>query len=301
LELRHLRYFVAVAEKLNFTEAARSVHIAQPSLSQQIQDLEKHIGVSLMERNNRLVKLTPAGKAFLSYAKRILQDAEDAKQHAIKVDRGEIGECRIGFLFPAVRKGLAGVIAEYKNIYPKVRLTLGHYNPADQINMLENGELDIAFTWTFNNKMHPDLHQTAVYEDTLLAVLHPAHPMANQLTIKLAQLANQPIIMFSREVAPAFYDLVIGFCGTTHNNMSFQHRQPYLMDTIVLMVESGLGIGIVPGAVKHLRQTDCVFLPFATKPPPIKLLMVQHKSSLSNPVVSGFTQLVLDNKASFQT
>ena len=299
MELRHLKYYVAVAEKLSFTEAARTVHIAQPSLSQQIQDLEKDVGVTLIERNNRQVRLTPAGEQFLIDARRILLQAEEARQSAIKIDRGEIGECRVGFLFPAVRRGMAPVVNQYRQLFPNVRLSMGHYSPADQLAMLENNQLDVIFTRNYNQRAHTDLRADLILKDTLLAVVHPDHALAMQSAVRLEQLANQPIVMFSRDLAPTFYDLVVGFCGSQNVEPNAQHREPYVMDTIVLMVESGLGVGIVPGCIQHLRHSPCKFIPFENTPPTVELIMARRKDSLANPVISAFADLVIANKQCF--
>jgi DNA-binding transcriptional LysR family regulator len=299
LELRHLRYFVAVADKLKFTEAARSVHIAQPSLSQQIQDLEKDIGVTLIERNNRQVRLTPAGEHFLKDAQRILLQAEEARQSALKIDRGELGHCRVGFLFPAIRRGMAKVIEQYRLLYPHVRLSMGHFSPAEQLTMLETNQLDVIFTRTYNQRAHPDLRSDVVANDTLLAVVHPDHPLARQSVVKLSQLGTQPVVIFNRDIAPTFYDMVIGFCGAQNVAPQGQYRDPYVMDTIVLMVESGLGVGIVPGCVQHLRHSACHFLPFDVTPPAVELIMAVRKDNQQNPIITAFTDLVKQYKHHF--
>jgi DNA-binding transcriptional LysR family regulator len=294
VELRHLRYFVAVAEKLNFSEAAKSVHITQPSLSQQIQDLERDMGVELIERTSRQIRLTTAGEAFFTDAQNILFFADKARQKAKLVDNGQIGELRLGFLFPAVHPFMTTLIRQYRELYPNVSLKLGHYEPAELMKRLHDGQLDVVFTRPYNRRLYPDFHAHSIRQDDFVAVLPPDHPLSNQSNLTVAQISQHPLVLFSRELAPDFYDQIIEQCPADGILHTVDSHESYLKAIMLMMVESGMGVGIMPRYVQNLHPSQCQFVPISGVEQKVELLVVRQVSNIPIPVVDSFVKLTLD-------
>lgn len=298
MELRHLKYFVAVAECLNFTEAARQLHVAQPSISQQIADLEKELGTVLMVRNNRTVRLTAAGEVFLKEAREVLGQAERAAEKARRASRGEVGELRIGFLVSAVSYFLPGVIRSFRRRYPWVTLSMGHMNPTEQLTALAAGRLEVALTRPFDVGQYPGLTYEVVYRDRLVGVVPAGHRLAEEGEVSVGELAGEEMVLFSRGEAPGLYDGVIGMCqgvGWTPEIVS----EPTMMETVLLLVEAGMGVSIVPGCVGHLRHSGIRFVGLAEGAPGIELVVAWRKEPES-PVVRAFLEELRPQYAQIQ-
>ena len=295
MELRHLRYFVAVAEKLNFSEAARSVHITQPSLSQQIQDLERDMGVELIERTSRQIRLTTAGEAFFEDAQNILSFADKAKQKAKLVDNGQIGELRLGFLYPAVHPFMTNLLKQYLNLYPNISLKLGHYEPHELMKRLHDGQLDVVFTRPYNRRLYPHFHAHSIRQDEFVAVLPPGHALADQPELAVAQLTQYPLVLFGRDLAPEFYDQILEQCPADGVLHTIDSHESYLKAIMLMMVESGMGVGIMPRYVQHLHQTQCHFVPLNGVQQQVELLMVRQTSNIPIPIIDSFAKLALDS------
>ena len=291
MELRHLRYFIAVAEKLNFTEAARSLHIAQPSLSLQIQDLERTLRVSLVQRNNRSVKLTPAGEVFLKEARELLQQAEEAITRTHRADRGEIGELRVGFIYVAVQNFMAQLLNRFQLALPGVTVHIEHIPNTQQVDAINNRQLDVGFARVFNQDAYPELQSTLVMRDTLMVALADDHPAATQLNFRPEQFKDYPIVPYARTESPLLFQTVLQHLGPV-NFTPHKVNEPYMIDTALMLVEAGFGITVVPGCAQQLRAGKLKFLPIDAPTPPVDLFMVCHKDNAANPIVKAFTQQV---------
>jgi DNA-binding transcriptional LysR family regulator len=292
MELRHLRYFIAVAEKLNFTEAARSLHIAQPSLSLQIQDLERTLGLSLIQRNNRSVKLTPAGEVFLKEARELLEQAEEAITKTHRADRGEIGELRVGFIYVAVQNFMAPLLSRFQALSPGVTVHITHMPNAEQVAAINNRQLDVGFARIFNQEAYPDLQSILVMTDTLMVVVAEDHPVAGQDSFRPEQFRDYAIVPYARSESPLLFQTVLQQFGPAEFT-SHKVNEPYMIDTALMLVEAGFGITLVPGCARQLRTGKLKFLPIDAPTPPIDLFMVSRKDSASNPIVESFTQQVM--------
>lgn len=210
IELRHLRYFIAVAEELHFGRAAERLRISQPPLSQQIQILEEKIGARLLARNNRNVSLTQAGALFLKESYQILAQVNSASEKAARLHRGESGELTIGFTSSApfistVSKNLR----TFRQLHPQVHIKMQEVNTKQQIEPLLDGRLDIG---VMRNTRLPDaLQYRLLLREPLVAVVHEDHPLAElpHGSIKFSSLAEQPFVFFSREVGTALYDEIL--------------------------------------------------------------------------------------------
>jgi len=181
MELRHLRYFTAVAEHLNFSEASRRIHVAQPSISQTVLDLEDELGVRLLFRDRRTVRLTAAGQTFRREALEVLRRNEQAVHLTKRASSGEIGQLRIGFFGSAVAAFLPALVQEYHRRFPDVELTLLELTNTQQLEAFDQGLLDIGFSRPLPAERSKEFHEELVYTDYLRLALPSGHPLTQNL------------------------------------------------------------------------------------------------------------------------
>ena len=289
MELRHLRYFVAVASELNFTKAAEKLFVVQPALSTQIADLEREIGTPLLIRNTRVVQLTAAGKAFLEDARSILDAAELAKARAMRVSRGEVGELAIGFFAAPTMFFLPEMIRRFRLQYPKVTIRMHELTPDKQLAAFANEKIDIGFTRPLPPG-NTTLTERVLFRENFLAVAAETHALAARQQITLGELASQPFVLLERSVAIGLYDQIIAACQAAGFSPSVAHS-PDLMATLLTMVAAELGVSIVPEGVKNLRSRQIVFVPIVPPLEPIALVMCWNERQHS-PARDAFIQLV---------
>ncbi|ARF50349.1 LysR family transcriptional regulator [Pantoea stewartii] len=259
IELRHLRYFIAVAEELHFGRAAQRLHISQPPLSQQIMHLEAETGAQLFNRTNRSVQLTPAGQQFLQDARAILLQVEQATQRAARLHRGEEGELRIGFTSSAA---FIGVVSDalylFRQRWPDVHVQMQEINTRQQLTPLHEGKLDLGVMR--NTPLPADLHHQLLLQEPLCAVVHKAHPLASAGKISLQALASEPFVFFDPQVGTALYSEILDL-------LQRYQIKPYITQevgeamTILGLVATGLGVSILPASFSHARLTNVVWLP----------------------------------------
>ena len=246
MELRHLRYFTAVAEHLNYSEAARRLHVAQPAVSQTVLDLEEELGLPLLLRDRRTVRLTAAGETFRREALDILRRQEEAARLARRAARGEVGRLRIGFFSMATALFLPGLVQEYHRRFPTVELTLLELTPAEQLAAFDEDRIDVGFSRALPPKRQEEFQEATVYEDCLHLALPAAHRLvseyAREPAVPVAQLAREPFVLFHRQGAPALYDEALSLCARAGDFTPQVVNEPGMMLTVVLLVESGLGV-----------------------------------------------------------
>ncbi len=295
MELRHLRYFVAVADHKSFTAAARHVHVSQSALSGQIRDLEDEIGVTLFERNNRVVSLSPGGEVFLEEARQIISHAERAREMAVRASRGEVGELTIGFCGPATASFLPGCVREFRLHYPGVALSLRDINPAGQLDALLADQIDVGFTRTVPKRYRDALIFELIYQEPVVAVLPISHPLAKQRMIRLRDLADEPFVLYFRDGAPEMFDTIIGMC----KKAGFSPRivdGPDLMQTVLTMVESEQGVSLVPACVRLLGPAGVTFHRLQADKTRLDLVMAAHRGKQSA-VQTAFLQLITKQRS----
>jgi DNA-binding transcriptional LysR family regulator len=207
VELRHLRYFIAVAEELNFTRAAQRMHMAQPPLSAAIRQLERDIGVDLFVRTTREVRLTDAGHAFLSGARRTLADAERAAEDAKRAASGELGQLRIAYSWSTRFETLPALGRAFRATHPHVTLLAQEMWNARMPPAFANGSIDIALSLC--PEIAAELQFAAIRRERLVALLPEGHPLAREQAIPLSALAAEEFIVFPREIAPRLHDAFI--------------------------------------------------------------------------------------------
>ncbi|MCI0393231.1 MAG: LysR family transcriptional regulator [Acidobacteria bacterium] len=256
MELRHLRYFTAVAEELNFRRAAEQLHIAQPPLSKQIGDLEEELGVELFRRTRRRVELTEAGRVFLAEARLTLEQAEQAARAAQRASRGEIGRLVIGFVMSATCTVLPESLRVFRARYPHVELAIEETTTGQGVEDLHKKRIHLAFLrLPLSDKA---LRFETVLQEPLILALPEGHPLANKPQVSVRMLAGQPFIIFPRDQGSGFFDQIVSFC----NRAGFSPKvvqEATQMQTILSLVASGLGVALIPASVQSLHSSGVVY------------------------------------------
>jgi DNA-binding transcriptional LysR family regulator len=258
IELRHLRYFLAVADELHFGRAAEKLGIAQPPLSQQIKSLETQVGHPLFERKPR-VRLTPAGEALLEVARRTLAQVEEGLDLARRAGRGEAGKITVGFAASILTTALPEILRTYRERHPGVELRLRELSSAAQAAALAEGSIDVGFV---REAVEQDTSLTCepVLREEFVAVFPPAHPLAERARLPLGDLAEEPFVHFPRAVAPTLFDQIADACRRAgFSPRVVQEAQEWL--TILGLVEAGLGVSLVPASFRRLRWGGVQYRP----------------------------------------
>lgn len=295
MELRHLRYFTAVGEHLNYSEASRRLHVAQPAISQTILDLEDELGVKLLLRTKRSVQLTAAGTVFLREAGEILRRAVEAQRLAQRAARGEVGSLGIGFFGTASAPILPMLVQDYRQKFPDVDLRLYELNPDQQLAAFEDGRIDLGFSRPLPPERRSEFEEEVVYTDCLAIALALDHPLAKQKVVRVSSLAAEPFVLFHRKGAPGLFDEVIGVCRRARFSPRIVN-EPNFMATVMTLVESGLGVSLIPRCVRTLNRPRVIIRPIAPKSPRIPLCAAWRKSS-QNPAVGAFLDVLRGAKA----
>ncbi len=294
MELRHLRYFVAVAEELHFGRAAERLFIAQPPLSQQIQQLERELGVLLFARTSRRVQLTPAGEVFLDEARRTLAGLEAGANAARRAARGETGWLGIGFAASATYDLLPTVLHDYRAAYPEVQLSLRELNAAEQALALRDKSIHVGLARPAIEGT--DLETHALLEEPYLVALPAAHPRVGERDIALASLAEEPFVSFPEAPAPSYAQAVRAACeGAGFTPRIAQEVRE--MQTAISLVVAGVGITLLPASVIHLHRDGLVYRPLR-EPAPHTVLAVVSRREDPSPALANFLQAVETHRAS---
>ncbi|WHG67420.1 LysR substrate-binding domain-containing protein [Escherichia coli] len=266
IELRHLRYFVAVAEELHFGRAAARLNISQPPLSQQIQALEQQIGARLLARTNRSVLLTAAGKQFLADSRQILSMVDDAAARAERLHQGEAGELRIGFTSSApFIRAVSDTLSLFRRDYPDVHLQTREMNTREQIAPLIEGTLDMGLLR--NTALPESLEHAVIVHEPLMAMIPHDHPLANNPNVTLAELAKEPFVFFdphviTQEVGEAM--------------------------TIIGLVSAGLGVSILPASFKRVQLNEMRWVSIAEEDAVSEMWLVWPKHHEQSPAARNF-------------
>ncbi len=255
IELRHLRYFVAVAEELHFGRAARRLHLAQPPLSQQIRKLEEMLGHSLFTRTSRAVKLTPAGEVFLERARSTLRKVHDDVEVARSVGRGEVGFLNVGFIGSGMLTFLPGMLGRYRRQFPKVNLQLREFYTAGVVRALMEGTLDVGILR--DGGPADGIQVETVFSEPFVAAVPKRHPLAQHKTISAAELRDEPFVFFSRSASERAYAKTVSLCEEHGYRPHVVQEGPQWL-TILRLVGAGLGVTIAPLCVERIAATDVV-------------------------------------------
>ena len=245
MDIRPLRYFIAVAEHLNFTEASKQLYVAQPAVSQQIAYLEKKLGVKLFHRTKHSVQLTNAGSVFLKDAREIIKKIDESIENAHQAEEGLIGTLNIGLLSVPVRDFLPPLIRKFRHKYPKVNIRFNYYHVGKIIEKLKADELDIAFTLSLGLQSIGGLEYKTLWTQPHCIIMHQDHPLANRKSINIAELAHESFVMLDRQESPPGFDLLLAACanhGFSPNVVNTASR----IEAVLMMVDADIGITILP-------------------------------------------------------
>ena len=288
MELRHLRYFVAVAQELNFTRAAARLHTSQPSLSQQIRQLEAEIGIALLDRSRHHVALTDGGRIFLREVRDILGRLEHAGRLAKQAAGGRGGELAVG-TFPAadvsILPRLRALIATQ---LPDLRLLLHSKYALDPCMGLQSGALDVAF---MRGPLNADgLDSIELLRESIVVVLPAHHQLARRRQIPVALLHDLPCITMDRSLAPALHDAIALLYRQAHIRMQAVSRADNVVGHLQL-VQEGLGYALLPESVGALLPPGVVLKPLAGEPVPMVSIVTAWKTGNTSPLVRAFVEL----------
>jgi DNA-binding transcriptional LysR family regulator len=269
--LRHLRYFCAVAEWNGFNRAARALHTSQSSISAQIRDLEQEIGVTLFNRAQSRVSLTPAGEKFLEEARQLVAGADRAVDVAQRTARGEIGSLSIGFLIWGTGAFFPGVIRAFRELYPGVQLSLMEAMTVAQSEGLLKGTIDVAFTRPLEPPYNRQLRSEMLYMDPLIAVLPSGHRLAGR-PLQLATLADERFVVCDRSVAPALFDRIVALCAQAGFVPKIAQTSNSL-SSVLTLIQAGEGVTLIPGSLQRVHFSDLAFCPLTRPTGTIELVM----------------------------
>jgi DNA-binding transcriptional LysR family regulator len=286
MELRHLRYFLAVAEERHFGRAAARLRIAQPPLSRQIQALEKELGFTLFERTRRQVELTPAGDVLLEHARRIFEAVDVAVHEAERASRGESGRIVVAYPSTFAYSGLPELVRAFRAKFPVVEVVLRELAPQLQVEALREGRIDVGFVRA--PFAEPGLVSELVRSEPLVAALPSGHPLAARKLIPLSLLAKEPFVMFPRVRGPAYFDQLIRLCNQAGFTPRIVQEAPQL--DIVSLVAAGLGVSLLPSSIRRIRRAGIVLRPI-TGGPRTELLVAWSARS-SSAVLREFLEVV---------
>ncbi|PSH03357.1 MAG: LysR family transcriptional regulator [Acidobacteria bacterium] len=296
MELRHFRYFVAVAETLHFSRAAETLGIAQPPLSQQIKKLEDELGVQLFHRSHHKVELTESGVIFLEQARRTLRMAEQAVDDARRAAEGRVGRLTIGMISSAYEDVIAAVILSFRVQFPNIELVLQEITTPQQIKLLHTGEIQVGF-------IRPPIHDPAialevVKREPLLVALPMGHPLARRKQVPITALASEPWVTtepwgtLPSDLGMGFYSQVLSVCregGFTPNVSQVASH----MHTIINLVAAGLGVTLVPASASNLHRNRVAYRKLANQTRLVEV-SVAYLNSAQSPVLENFLKTVRD-------
>jgi len=292
IELRQLRYFVAVAEEMHFGRAALRLHMTQPPLSQTIQLLEASLGTALFYRTQRSVSLTPAGLALLPEARRILLQAEGLSDIAHRAASGESGRLSLAFVSTADYSVLPPFLREFRERYPQVQIDLREATSDVQLDELLQGRIDVGLLIPpLPDKAKAELEYASVLSEPLiLAVPKGLKALRGKTTVSLKTLTDMPLIIFPRRIAPAFHDAILA-CFHDAGLTPRIGQEAIQMQTIVGLVSAGMGIALVPQSVSNLNRPGVEYKSLTGKTPLVETGLAWRRDNTS-PVLRAFLDLL---------
>ena len=290
MNFQRLRYFVVVAEELNFSRAAERLHMAQPPLSYQIKRLEEELGAQLFHRTKRSVRLTDAGRLLLVEARGLLVHAEQTASVVHRVGQGEVGRLSVGFVPSAANRILPPLLRTFGERFPSVELLLREVDPDRLLGSLGDGRVDVGFLYL---PFEADsLDSRPVSREPFVAALPDTHPLADEPRVTLEALAEEPFVLTPRYQGAGLRDKIVAHC----RRAGFEPRvvqEAWLMQTTVSLVAGGIGVTLVPASLQNLQRTGVVYKQIEGMSPEIELGVVWPRDDPSA-VLRAFLGVVED-------
>lgn len=291
MELRHLRYFIAVAEELHFGRAAQVLGISQPPLSQQIQALEQEVGARLFERTNRRVELSEAGRLFLQEARLVLAQVDKAADVARRAQSGELGELKIGFTSSApFNSSIPQAIFAFRQAFPAVHLNLQEMSSTEVAESLVDESIQVGLMRPL--PLPDSLSVVELMREPLVAVLNAGHPLVegSERGLHLAQLAQEPFVFFPRTYGSGLYAQLLNLARDAGFSPHFAQEAGEAM-TIIGLVAAGLGVSVLPASYQRIRIDGVVYRTLLDPEAMTAVWLVQRKG-VQTPMAKGFVELL---------
>ncbi len=289
MELRHLRYFVAVAEELHFGRVARRLHIVQPTLSTQIQRLEAEVGVRLLHRTKRSVKLTEAGRVFLEEARLALEHSERAVRGALRVASGEMGRLNVGVTPNATYGVLTDVVSLYRQGFPEVAVAPREMHSTVQIEALREGSIEVGFLRLPADHEYDDVEVVPFAREPLMAVLPKSHPLAAQKRVPLESLSGKSFLTPDRRREPGYHEQLVAICERAGFVPKVAQETTEIQVGMALTATGGY-VGLLPASARNLKMTGVTFKRLAEPVPEMELSVAWRSGDLS-PVTRAFLKV----------
>lgn len=268
MELRHLRYFVAVAEAENVSRAALKLHVSQPGISRQIRDLEDEIGFQLLERSAKSVRLTAAGKVFLVEARAVLQRAAEAVEKARAVSGGAAGEIHVGYAPSLTVQILPPALRKFQDQFPNVRVVLHDLSTEEMLAQLGEKKLQVALTVKPPAKLLRGLRFEELARYAIRVAVAPKHPLAKAKIISLEQIAREPLVAYSRKDYPEYHTMLERLFAPAGGKLCIAGEHDSVT-SLIAAVESGRGFALVPECLACMVGERLRLIPLQHAPPPI--------------------------------
>jgi DNA-binding transcriptional LysR family regulator len=283
MELRHLRYFTALAQELSFTRAAQRLHVSQPPLSQQIKALEQELGTPLFVRTSRRVELTGAGEVFLGHARAILERVEQACGQARAVGAGQAGHLEIGLSGSLLLGPLPRLIAAYRRSFPGVAVVLHEMTPAAQLAALRDRRIDMSFSRTAVND---ELFASELaWRDPVVVAMPRGHRLAARRSLALADLTNEEFVMLRLDSSG--FARYLNECCVEAGFVPRTSQQVVESQAIPSLVAAGLGVALVPASLQRVHRRGVEYRPLSGKAPRADVYAIRRRDAVS-PVMRGF-------------
>ncbi|HEX5343933.1 MAG TPA: LysR family transcriptional regulator [Duganella sp.] len=293
IDLKQLKYFLAVAEEKSFSRAAERLHISQPPLSQQIMKLENELGVKLFARTTRTFELTVAGKALMAEAAELLGKMRMTIDTIRQIDRGEVGRLRVGIVGSAMWGPIPSLLEEFQTKFPRVTWTIHELGPTLQYEALRAKQIDVGF-WreprlNEEDLKNDNLRQELCFREDVCVAINEHHPLAKQDAIELIDIADEPMLTLALDKS-SFPRYLIQCCV----NAGFQptiFQEASEPQTLLAMVGAGLGVTLIPETTGRIGWPGVVFLPIRTNPPSANLY-ITYTTTDDAPVVRAFLNIL---------
>ncbi len=294
MDIRKMRYFITVAEELNFSRAAERLMMAQPPLSQEIRKLEEELGVQLFHRTKRMVELTDAGKIFLEGARQTLLQVDRTIKETQLADEGKIGHLIIGFVDST--ETVIDILKKFRERFPRIQLILREMTTDQQIKALYEKQIHIGFIRSKQN--NEILVSEVCSKERLKLVLHENHALVSLPNISIKELVDEPFILFPRHFGTNFYDLIISYFWEHGVSLNIV-QEAIQMQTIVNLVATGMGISVVPSSVESYKKSGVMYKDIQENTPKINLY-VGWRQDEKSVVLENFLTVVREVYATSQ-
>ncbi len=281
-----MQYFVTIASTGGFGRAARTLHVSQSAISEQMRDLEREVGATLIDRTQRQIRLTTQGEVFLEGAQSTLKAAERAVQAVQQSVRGELGHLTVGFFVGGNGSFFPTVIRNFRQLHNRVKVSLVEMTPVRQVDALLRGDIDIAFTRPLPAHLHQQLSAQHVYSEPLFAVLHKSHPLARRKVIDMSLLAKERFIMVDRSGSLVVFDKIFSLCMEAGFSPTIVATAS-ASSGVLALVEAGEGVAIIPEGSRFLASDEITFVPIAGGSAYVDLVIAWSTSRM-NAVIRAF-------------